>query len=177
MDSPGTDALLLGLAAGDPGAFARLYDGFARRLYRVALALVGRPEDAEDAVQDVFVSVVRSRLQLAQVDDLTAYLFASLRRAANRSLARRAREALPIESPGEVAADAGRPADDHPHSERLDRALGALPAQQREVIALKIDGELTFAEIARLTGTSIHTAASRYRYALEKLRASLEGLE
>jgi RNA polymerase sigma-70 factor (ECF subfamily) len=48
-----------------------------------------------------------------------------------------------------------------------------LPAQQREVIALKIDGELTFAEIGQVMGTNANTAASRYRYALEKLRATL----
>ena len=49
----------------------------------------------------------------------------------------------------------------------------ALPAEQREVIALKIDGELSFAQIAQVMGVSINTAASRYRYALEKLRTSL----
>jgi RNA polymerase sigma-70 factor (ECF subfamily) len=49
-----------------------------------------------------------------------------------------------------------------------------LPPKQREVIAMKIDGELTFAEIGAVLGVSANTAASRYRYALEKLRRSLE---
>jgi RNA polymerase sigma-70 factor (ECF subfamily) len=49
-----------------------------------------------------------------------------------------------------------------------------LPCEQREVVLLKIDGELTFAQIAVVMGTSINTAASRYRYALEKLRTELE---
>jgi RNA polymerase sigma-70 factor (ECF subfamily) len=57
----------------------------------------------------------------------------------------------------------------------LERALGVLPREQREVVALKIDGELTFAQISQATGLSINTVASRYRYALEKLRASLGG--
>ena len=47
---------------------------------------------------------------------------------------------------------------------------------QREVIALKVDGGLTFAEVAACLGVSPNTAASRYRYALEKLRAALGGL-
>ena len=42
------------------------------------------------------------------------------------------------------------------------------------MVALKIDGELTFAQIAQVIGVSINTAASRYRYALQKLRTSLE---
>jgi RNA polymerase sigma-70 factor (ECF subfamily) len=48
-----------------------------------------------------------------------------------------------------------------------------LPPAQREVLALKIDGGLTFAEIAAVIGTTINTAASRYRYALEKIRTMI----
>ena len=55
----------------------------------------------------------------------------------------------------------------------LAAAVAALPEVQREVVALKIDAGLTFAEIAAVTGTSLNTAASRYRYALEKLRTVL----
>lgn len=61
--------------------------------------------------------------------------------------------------------------------DELAAAVAALPAEQREVIALKIDGGLTFAEIAAVMHTSLNTAASRYRYALEKLRASLATTE
>jgi RNA polymerase sigma-70 factor (ECF subfamily) len=57
---------------------------------------------------------------------------------------------------------------------RLQRAVLALPDEQRELIALKLDGGLTFAEIASVLAISPNTAASRYRYALEKLRTSLQ---
>ena len=53
MDGPGLDPLLLSLAAGDERAFALLYDRFAGRMYRAALRMLGRREDAEDVVQDV----------------------------------------------------------------------------------------------------------------------------
>ena len=56
---------------------------------------------------------------------------------------------------------------------RLARALVGLPEAQREVVALKIDGGLTFAQIAKVTNVSLNTAAGRYRYALDKLRAAL----
>jgi DNA-directed RNA polymerase specialized sigma24 family protein len=52
-------------------------------------------------------------------------------------------------------------------------ALRALPPEQREVIHLKVFEGHTFNEIADLTGESINTAASRYRYAMDKLRAML----
>ena len=48
-----------------------------------------------------------------------------------------------------------------------------MPDRQREVVALKIEGELTFAQIGRVLGVRSNTAASPYRYALDKLRTSL----
>ena len=53
----------------------------------------------------------------------------------------------------------------------------ALPPEQREVVLLKIDGELTFVQIGQVLGVSMNTAASRYRYALEKLRTTLEAFK
>ena len=176
MRSPGTDPLLLGLAAGDERAFAVLYDRFAGRLYRAALGMLGRPEDAEDAVQELLTGLVRSRRRLSGVRDLSAYLFAALRRTVARLAARRAREPVASDAAtGEAPARTDRHTSDNPHKERLARALRALPPAQREVIALKIDGELTFAQIAQVMGVSINTAASRYRYALDKLRTALKG--
>ena len=55
----------------------------------------------------------------------------------------------------------------------IEQALGQLPPEQREVLVLRIWGELTFAEIATALGDSINTVASRYRYGLEALRRIL----
>ena len=75
-----------------------------------------------------------------------------------------------VEPVGEqgVVVDEGEPA--------LERALAWLPAEQREVLALKVEGGLTFAEIGAALAISPHTAASRYRYALERLAGSLEDI-
>jgi RNA polymerase sigma-70 factor (ECF subfamily) len=164
--------LLADLAAGLPAAFARLYGQFGARLYRTALAILGRREDAEDAVQEVFMAVVRSRARLADVRDLSAYLFVSLRRAAARHRERRA--GAPVSSAQVDEAVAAQGAAEDPRSDALRRALGSLTPEQREVIALKIHGELTFAEIARVLETNANTVASRYRYAIERLRSRLQ---
>jgi RNA polymerase sigma-70 factor, ECF subfamily len=175
MERPGVDPLPGSLAAGDDRAFAALYDRFAWRLYRAAMGMLGRREDAEDCVQEVFVAVLQTRRQLTAGEDLTAYLFTALRRAASRCAARRARAPAVSETAIDQAAAApAAPADSSsPYGDRLQQALLALPPEQREVLALKIDGELTFAEIAKVLNVSMNTAASRYRYALEKLRGSL----
>ncbi len=166
--------LLIGLAAGQEHAFAQLYDRFGSRMYRTALKFLGRPEDAEDVVQEVFAALVRAGSRLKQVDNLPAYLFTALRRAAAKRAIKRQNEPVTgTTDPSHVLSKSDSTQQDNPHSEQLDRALQALPEQQREVVALKIEGELTFAEIGQVLNLSSNTAASRYRYALEKLRTSL----
>ena len=176
MRDPGADPLLLSLAAGDERAFAALYDRYAVRMYRTALRILDNREDAEDVVQEVFLATVRSRKWMGEVRDLTAYLFAALHRAAARCASRRPRllrcASTDVEA---IAAPVAFETSDCPHSERLQRAIHALPDAQREVLTLKIDGELTFAQIAQVVGVSLSTASSRYQYALKKLRSSLVG--
>jgi RNA polymerase sigma-70 factor (ECF subfamily) len=179
VSAPGPDPLLLGLAAGDERAFAALYDRFAGRMYRVALRILGRREDAEDVVQEVFLATVRSHKRLADVRDLTAYLFTAIHRAAGRCAIRRARAvpSSPLAADEAIAPFEPSAALDGPDWTRLQLAVRSLPNDQREVVTLKIDGELTFAQIAEIVGVSVSTAASRYQYALRKLRASLAGVQ
>ena len=165
--------LQAGLAAGDQSSYQAAYDLYGAALYRTAARMLGSAADAEDAVQEVFASIVRSRQRIAGVANLEAYLFVSLRRAAGR-IRRRERfgpTADLDESWMAVRAGEGKGPDE---SENLRRAVERLPVEQRETLALKIDGQLTFARIGEVLGISPNTAASRYRYALEKLRQVLE---
>ncbi len=163
------------LAAGDPEAFAALYDRLAIRLFNTARSMTDSLPDAEDTVHDVFVELARSRDRLARVTDLDAYIFTMLRHAVSRRRRRRDVDRRAIDSIGRRRAEAGsfttQPAE--PVDDALTAAVATLPPAQREVLALKVDGGLTFAEIAAVIGTSINTAASRYRYALEKLRTTI----
>jgi RNA polymerase sigma-70 factor, ECF subfamily len=169
MAGPANDAMLADLAAGREAAYEHLYDEFGARLLRTARCICGTREDAEDAVQEVFVGLVRAGPALAEVKNMNAYLISSVHRAAVRRAAQH-RQEMPIEA-AEFESAVSQSAEP---SDRLSKALDALPADQREVVALKVDGELTFGEIAGLLNISLNTAASRYRYALEKLRASLQ---
>jgi len=177
MTPPGSDPLMIGLSGGDERVYAILYEQFGARLIRTAIAILGCREDAEDAVQDVFVALVRSRRQLGEIEDLTAYLFAALRHAAARCAMRRDRE-IPLHDLMETMPSRSEPCSDHAVDgelqERLQHALQELPPEQREVVSLRLAGELTFAQIAKASEVSTQTAASRYRYGLEKLRALLK---
>lgn len=147
-------------------ALALLYDRFAPGLFRTACGLLGNAADAEDVVHDVFVALAGSRTRLPAIVDARSYLFVALRRAAARRAVRRTPELL-----SDIVADPRQPPE---RDDQLELALARLPPEQREVVVLKIDGELTFAELAAVLGISPNTAASRYRYAMEKLRVDLE---
>ena len=164
------------LAAGDGEAFAALYDRLGLRLLNTARTMLASTTEAEDVVHDLFVELARVRHRLAAVTDLDGYVFTMLRHAVARRLRRRSLAQRTIERLGRerVATGGFSTPPVEMHDEALAAAVAALPAAQREVVALKIDGGLTFAEIAAVLGTSLNTAASRYRYALEKLRAALD---
>ena len=150
-----------------------LYDEHAARLYAVAHRLLGVREEAEECVQDLFVALARSRTERERIEDMRAYLFASLRRLAGargRAQSRRAQLQDVLARSGEPHAGA----PDASEARALQRAIESLPQEQREIVALKIDVQLTFAEIAESMELNLNTAASRYRYALEKIRAQLE---
>jgi RNA polymerase sigma-70 factor, ECF subfamily len=156
----------MGQSADDAAAFAAHYDAYAPALFRAACGLLGSAADAEDAVHDVFVALARSRARLAGIVDVKAYLFAALRHAAAKRRRRPPAGPLPDHLPAAEPPTAD--AD-------LASALARLPPEQRAAVVLKIDGDLTFAELAAVLNVSPNTAASRYRYALEKLRTMLGG--
>jgi RNA polymerase sigma-70 factor (ECF subfamily) len=170
MTLPTANPIVTALAAGRPEAYAALYDRLGRSLLKVARMMLNRSSDAEDAVQDVFVELVRHRHRMAYVRDLDAYVFAMLRHAIGRRLRRERDERRHLQRFAPVVAD--KPDSYSP--DELEDALRSLPPPQREVIALRLDGGLTFAQVAEVLQVSPNTVASRYRYALEKIRRSLE---
>ncbi len=159
------------LAQGDPQAFAEFYDGHARTLLAVARAVTGSTADAEDAVQQTFVDLYRARVRFAAGIDPRAYAIRALHRNAVRARERSRRMETLHEHGEPVDRDRRSPDGD----ERLAHELQALTPEHREVIALKLDGDLTFVEIGVTLGIPPDTAASRYRRALEKLRERMGG--
>jgi RNA polymerase sigma-70 factor (ECF subfamily) len=98
-----------------------------------------------------------------------AYLFASVRNALVNDRKFRQRN-VPIE-PDRIWFEP--PNRDYAAELNLRRALQSLPDDQRQVVVLHVWGELTFSEVAEVLGISANTAASRYRYALTKLREAM----
>jgi RNA polymerase sigma factor (sigma-70 family) len=128
--------------------------------------------DAEDVVQEAFVRCWRSR---ERVESPAAYLYSCVRNCAldwqrghNR---RQRRESIVARS--EVEPLFSVRIEQEERRIAIETALRSLPRNQAEVIVMKIWGGLTLEQIATTLDASVNTIASRYRYALTKLREQL----
>jgi RNA polymerase sigma-70 factor (ECF subfamily) len=154
------------------GTWQSWFDAYGRRLLLFARQWASSAADAEDIVQEAYYRFWRSDYR--NDADAHVQLFAMVRRAGldatRKRLRREARERAASEDPGSWFVV---PDDSRETSREVEYALSQLPAEQREVVVLKIWGELTFEQIARSLQISPNTAASRYRYGLQALRKSL----
>jgi len=170
------DALLVDRArAGDSGAFAALVDRHYADCLRYATRMLGNAADAEEAVQDAFV---RAHRALPRYDDrgaMRAWLLGILVnrcRTLGAKLARRRRcLALVGREPRAVAA--GPAVDGDGWGAEVDRALQALSAPLREAFLLKYVEELSYEEMAELTGAGVSALKMRVKRACEQLREML----
>jgi RNA polymerase sigma-70 factor (ECF subfamily) len=197
---PSDEQLLRAYRGGDVRAFEKLLARYEKPIWSFLRRFVRDAEAAEDLLQEVFLRVVRDA-QEVQTEASAAWKgeakFSTWLYTIARNLcidrARRSavRGADSIDGPtdGEPETTAtlheriaapGPQADavaaGHETARRIDRAVAALPDDQREVFLMREVMEMPFAEIASVVGASEPTVKSRMRYALEKLRAALADL-
>jgi RNA polymerase sigma-70 factor, ECF subfamily len=160
--------------AGRTDDFRGLVERHQQSIFRFALGLVGNREEAEDVTQESFLAAFAN---LANYDSSRAafstWLFTIAR---NRciSLLRRTRQIalndvdlIPDITPTD-------PIVSQELSQQLDRALAALPMEQRSAFVLAEIEQLPYAEIARIERTSIGTVKSRIHRAKQRLQSLLE---
>ncbi len=164
---------------GSKDALRAIYQKYADDLLSLAGNLLDDKAGAEDVVQDVFVSFVQSVEKFRLTGSLKGYLATCV---ANRSRdyhrRNKRRQTAAANQAEQTRADAGSPVQLMICSEELEKlssALSELPYEQREVISLRLHGDLRFRQIAKMQNVSTKTAQSRYRYGLDKLRSTLNG--
>jgi len=154
----------------------RLYDEHAQALFAFALNLLRQEADAKDVLQDVFVRVARQPELLREVRDERGFL---LRLAHNKAIDLMRRREVRERNHEELCGEADgifaptTEADEGTFRQQLSAALGQLPPEQRVVVHLKLWEGLTFEAIGETLEIPANTAASRYRYAIDKLRDRL----
>ncbi len=164
------------LRRGDTEALHQVYHRYKDDLLTVAMSLLNDRHAAEDCVHDVFVHFAADPADLRATKSLRGYLMRCVANQAKNQLKRRRLQLVPPGEKADCADDGNCPMQSLTAAEESTRvfaALAQLPAEQREVIALHIHGQLTFREIASQLDLSINTVQSRYRYGIEKLRTLL----
>jgi RNA polymerase sigma-70 factor (ECF subfamily) len=163
---------------GSREALARIYEKYVHLLLSVAMGLLHDPHEAQDVVQDVFVSFARNAAGLSIRGSLRAFLATCVvNRVRDRQRSELSRKRH-TDTYTPASSDVSEPDQSLVYSERcerLSRALAELPYEQREVVVLKVKQEMTLKQIAKSQGVSISTVHGRYRYAMEKLKTFFNG--
>lgn len=162
-----------------PPDLERLYDDHAQALFAFLLSLTRDETDTRDVLQEIFVKLARQPGLLRSVRDERAFLIRLAHNATIDLIRRRGARSKHHEQFGAEAINLfARTSDPDEQSFRsaLTETLAELPPDQRAVVHLKLWEGLTFEQIATALDVPLNTAASRYRYGLDKLRARLRPL-
>jgi RNA polymerase sigma-70 factor (ECF subfamily) len=181
MDMPDSsdEALMLAWVAGDAGAFERLYARHRLKLYRYLLRQLRDNALADEFFQDVWQKVIAARAGWQPDAGFATWLYTiAHHRLGDHWRALKHRPAAPADADERLArlADADTPErvlSEFERRRQLQLALDGLPEEQREVLLLRLEQELTLEEIGEVTGVGRETVKSRLRYAMDKLRARL----
>jgi RNA polymerase sigma-70 factor (ECF subfamily) len=170
--------LKLRFKAGSLDALQRIYEKYRDYLLTLAMALLNDTATAEDVVHDVFVSFAQSGTRFRLHGSLRAYLATCVVNRVRDRVRARKRQALRLDEETPLESDFdppdGRLVSDE-QSRLVARALARLSDEQREVIALHLNGQLKLREIARLQNVPLTTVRGRYRHGIEQLRSILNG--
>ncbi len=174
------------LKAGDQAAYAQLVEEQAARIYRLALRMMGNEADAEDVLQETFLSAFRSIDSFEERSSLSTWLYRIATNAALMRLRRKEPEQVSVDEP--LERDDGDllprqffdfcclPEDDLLRDEaraEMLRAIEELPATLRSVFVLRDIEGLSTEETANALDLSISAVKSRLMRARLKLRERL----
>jgi RNA polymerase sigma-70 factor, ECF subfamily len=158
----------------DPSELQRLYDEHAQALFAFLLNLMRNETDTHDVLQEIFIRLARQPELLGTARNERSFLIRLAHNAAIDLMRRRGtREKYNEQACLDLVFASTADPDEAAFRSALADALGKLPEEQRTVVHLKLWEGLTFEQIAKVLEIPVNTAASRYRYGLDKLRERL----
>ena len=170
------EELMLAYAAGDIAAFETLYARHRGPLYRFIARGISPRATAEECFQDTWSRVVAARERYRPDARFSTWLYQIAQRLMIDQY-RRARPQVsmddddsPLHLPGEASEQPEHRLTAFEEQRRLQQALAQLPDEQRIVLQLRLEQELSLEAIGEITGVGRETVKSRLRYAMDKLR-------
>ncbi len=170
--------LIFRFKRGSPQALRAIYDRYKVEMLKLATVLLGDGNSAEDIVHDVFVTFAGSADRIKLTGSLRSYLTTSVvNRVRNHRRDRRRHGEIHLEDVRLSPSGGSEPSRWAILSEQLAslaEALQQLPYEQREVVCLRMEMDMSFRQIAAVQKVPQNTAKGRYRYAMERLRSLLD---
>lgn len=164
--------LIRGALAGSERDFEQLVERYQRMLYAFAYRYTHDADLADDVVQATFVRVYTQLARFRFESSFKTWLHQiALNQCRSAQRARRTARAVPLDEVPEAALPHA-PDDSSGSSVRtdLDRLVAQLPPRQRSVVALRVQSDLPFKEIARIEGISENSAKVNFHHAITRLR-------
>ncbi len=166
-----------------PQEFEMLIDVFQDRLVRYAFRRLGNLQDAEDAIQKVFVRAYDGRAKKKRVSNVGTYLYKMAANACIDVLRQRKRrqetqlDDFVSNTTPAIEDNAGDNIAAQEERQRIESLLCHIPNRQAEILRFRVFDELRFAEIAEIIGCSEATVKSRFRYGIDKIRQKILRLQ
>ena len=164
-------ALVERYLAGDMTAFDELMIRYERQIYRLCYRFVDRREDAMDLTQEVFIKAFEHLGNFRRESSLKTWLYRIATNHCINHVKKHSQEFVEVtEAVGSVRATVQSQLEDREQREHFRRLVRQLPPKQKAILELRINEQLSYEEIAKISGRSISTIKASVFFALAKLK-------
>jgi RNA polymerase sigma-70 factor (ECF subfamily) len=157
--------------AGDMTAFDELMIRYERQIYRVCYRFVDRRDDAMDLTQEVFIKAFEHLGNFRRESSLKTWLYRIATNHCINHVKKHSQEFVEVtEAVGSVRASVQSQLEDREQREHFRRLVKQLPPKQKAILELRINEQLSYEEIAKISGRSVSTIKASVFFALAKLK-------
>jgi RNA polymerase sigma-70 factor, ECF subfamily len=156
---------------GDTTAFDEIMIRYERQIYRICYRFVENREDAMDLAQEVFIKAFEHLATFRGESSLKTWLYRIAMNHCINHVKKHTQEFVEVtEYTGRVNSSVQAQLEDREQREHFRRMVKMLPPKQKAILEMRINEQLSYDEIARISGRSVSTIKASVFFALEKLR-------
>ena len=171
QDTEADNSIVERYLAGDMTAFDELMIRYERQIYRVCYRFVNNRDDAMDLAQEVFIKAFEHLPNFRRESSMKTWLYRIAMNHCINHVKKNAREFVQItENVGSMSASVHSEMEEREKREQFRSLVKKLPPKQKAILEMRIHEQLSYEEIATMSGRSISTIKASVFFALEKLR-------
>ena len=171
QDTEADNSIVERYLAGDMTAFDELMIRYERQVYRVCYRFVNNRDDAMDLAQEVFIKAFEHLANFRRESSMKTWLYRIAMNHCINHVKKNAREFVEIrENIGSTSASVHSEMEEREQREQFRLLVKRLPPKQKAILEMRIHEQLSYEEIATMSGRSISTIKASVFFALEKLR-------